>query len=216
MSIKLSRVNQHRTAKRIYLFAVFAIATGVIATSVVISRLPSTRNQSQYSQIRQAREENKNKNDFPAIETARLTTTQQRIVQLTKQEFIAQPPGTKYSQGQAEPWCADFVSWIMNEAGVPLKNPNSGSWRIPGTSTLADYYERYGLLKSPNSAYSPAVGDVVVYRGSPLFGDHTNIVLKNDNGVLTTIGGNENGRIRVTVNTAKDYRGLVGYGVLGA
>jgi hypothetical protein cdivTM_12329 len=46
-----------------------------------------------------------------------------------------------------------------------------------------------------------------------VFGDHTNIVLKNDDGVLTTVGGNEMNRIRVFTNRDKQYDGLLGYGV---
>lgn len=156
------------------------------------------------------------KSKFPDIDVGKLSDTQRKIVQLTKQEWTTQPPGAKYSQGQTEPWCADFVSWIMKEAGVSLENPQSGGWRIPGTYTLAEYYQTNNLFRSARSGYSPQVGDVVVYRGSPIFGDHTNIVLKNDNGVLTTVGGNEDNRVHVTVNTKKDYRGLIGYGMLRA
>ena len=54
---------------------------------------------------------------------------------------------------------------------------------------------------------------MAIYRNSPVFGDHANIVLKNDNGVLTTVGGNEVNRIRVFVNHDKQYDGLLGYGV---
>lgn len=96
---------------------------------------------------------------FPDIDTANLSPTRQKIISLAKTEFEAQSAGTKFSQGAKEPWCANFVSYIMNQAGAPLKNPHTG--------------------------------------------DHTNIVLKNDNGALTTVGGNEANRIRVFVNRDK-------------
>ena len=70
-----------------------------------------------------------------------------------------------------------------------------------------------GRFKAANSGYQPLPGDVAIYRNSPVFGDHTNIVLKNDNGVLTTVGGNEMNRIRVFTNRDKQYDGLLGYGV---
>jgi hypothetical protein len=101
----------------------------------------------------------------------------------------------------------------MYQAGAPLKNPHTGGWRIPGTFTLREYYEVTGRFKSANSGYQPLPGDVAIYRNSPVFGDHTNIVLKNDNGALTTVGGNEANRIRVFVNRDKQYDGLLGYGV---
>ena len=150
---------------------------------------------------------------FPDIDTANLSPTRQKIISLAKTEFEAQSAGTKFSQGAKEPWCANFVSYIMNQAGAPLKNPHTGGWRIPGTFTLREYYEANGRFKSANSGYQPLPGDVAIYRNSPVFGDHTNIVLKNDNSVLTTVGGNEANRIRVFVNRDKQYDGLLGYGV---
>lgn len=150
---------------------------------------------------------------FPDIDTANLSPTRQKIISLAKTEFKAQSAGAKFSQGAEEAWCANFVSWIMHQAGAPLKNPHTGGWRIPGTFTLREYYEANGRFKAANSGYQPLPGDVAIYRNSPVFGDHTNIVLKNDNGALTTVGGNETNRIRVFVNHDKQYDGLLGYGV---
>ena len=150
---------------------------------------------------------------FPDIDTANLSPTRQKIISLVKTEFKAQSAGVKFSQGAEEAWCANFVSWIMYQAGAPLKNPHTGGWRIPGTFTLREHYETAGRFKPANSGYQPLPGDVAIYRNSPVFGDHTNIVLKNDNGVQTTVGGNEANRIRVFINHDKRYDGLLGYGV---
>ena len=150
---------------------------------------------------------------FPDIDTANLSPTRQKIISLAKTDFKAQSTGTKFSQGAEEAWCANFVSWIMHQVGAPLKNPHTGGWRIPGTFTLREYYEANGRFKPANSGYQPLPGDAAIYRNSPVFGDHTNIVLKNDNGVLTTVGGNEMNRIRVFTNRDKQYDGLLGYGV---
>ena len=137
---------------------------------------------------------------FPDIDTANLSPTRQKIISLAKTEFKAQSAGTKFSQGAEEAWCANFVSWIMYQAGAPLKNPHTGGWRIPGTFTLREYYEAASRFKPANSGYQPLPGDAAIYRNSPVFGDHANIVMRNDNGVLTTVGGNEANRIRVFVN----------------
>lgn len=152
--------------------------------------------------------------DFPAIDTTSLTDTQRSILAITQSEFATQPTGTKYSDGVQESWCADFASWVMRGAGKPLRNPNSGSWRIPGTFTLKDYYVAAGRFRAVDSGYTAKLGDVAIYRNSPVFGDHTNIVLTNKDGILTTVGGNENNRIRVFVNSHRRYDGLLGYGVL--
>ncbi len=154
------------------------------------------------------------KESFPEINVANLDSRQQKIVTLLGQEYKAQNKGTKYSGGVEEPWCADFVSWIMNEAGVPLRNPNSGSWRIPGTYTLREYYQAEGKFKPGDSGYQPKIGDVMLYDNPSPFGQHTNIVLKNDHGVVTTVGGNEPGGIRVYTHHQPDGAGFVGYGTL--
>ncbi len=149
---------------------------------------------------------------FPEIPTT-ISPLRQKILGLARQEFEARSPGTKFSEGVVEPWCADFVSWILREAGQPLKNPHSGSWRIPGTFTLREYYESVGRFRAAGSGYTPQPGDVAIYRESPVFGDHTNIVISYDDGVITTVGGNEMNRIRVFVSRDKNYQGLLGYGV---
>ncbi len=154
----------------------------------------------------------KGESHFPDIDTSKLSPVRQRVIQVARQEFATNPPGTKYSQGIQEPWCADFVSWVYKESGNQLKNPHTSSWRIPGTITLREYYQQIGRFKSVNSGYTPRPGDVAIYRSSPIFGDHTQIVLKENDGVLTTVGGNENFKIRVFANTKKQYDGLLGYG----
>lgn len=151
---------------------------------------------------------------FPTIDTTDLPPARQQIIALAKQEYAAQPTATKYSEGIKEAWCADFLSWIMKEVDAPLANPNSGSWRIPGVYTLKDYYQSIGAFHTVDSGYEPVPGDAAIYYDSPIFGTHVNIVLENKDGVLTTVGGNEDGKVRVYKNTAKNYAGLVGYGVV--
>lgn len=150
---------------------------------------------------------------FPEINTSQLSSDQQKVVSILKTEYILNPDGTKYSQGVSEAWCADFVSWVFNEAGKPLGNPNSGSWRIPGTYTLREYYESISMFKSSDSGYSPKVGDIMLYDNPSPFGQHTNIVIDNNNGLVTTIGGNEPGGIRIVKHTQKDTVGFIGYGI---
>ncbi|GEE01664.1 hypothetical protein nbrc107696_21100 [Gordonia spumicola] len=152
--------------------------------------------------------------DYPTLDTSRLTAAQQRIVEVTHTEFDAQPPGTKYSDGVDESWCADFVSWVMHSSDVVYTNPNSGGWRIPGVATLTEYFQSRGDFRSADSGYRPKLGDVVLYAADSKFGQHTNIVLRDDDGVLTTVGGNEAGRIRIGSFAPATDAGLVGYGVL--
>ncbi|MFD4181814.1 CHAP domain-containing protein [Rhodococcus sp. NPDC058514] len=152
--------------------------------------------------------------DFPAVDMAALSPPQSRVVTLLEAEYRAQRPGTFYSEGVKEPWCADFVSWIMREADRPLSNPNSGHWRIPGVYTLQEYYESQGRFEPAAGGYRPTVGDVVLYNNRSWVGQHTNFVVAVDGDTATTVGGNEFGRIRVhTLDFAGDSA-VVGFGRL--
>lgn len=152
---------------------------------------------------------------YPDLALDGLTPLQRKIIDITRLEYQGQPNYTKYSEGNREAWCADFVSWVYKTAGVPFTNPNSGSWRIPGTYTLRDYLTGEGRLRSRESNYSPKTGDLMLYDNPNSFGQHVNIVLQvNKDGSITTIGGNEPGGIRVKTHRANGESGFVGYGIL--
>lgn len=152
---------------------------------------------------------------YPEINLADLSPTQKRIIDTTKSEFHSQPDYKKYSEGNSEPWCSDFVSWVYKEAGTPMQNPVSGSWRIPGTYTLRDYLINEGRFKDPQTHYIAKTGDLMLYDNPNPFGGHVNIVLKvNGDKTITTIGGNEPGGIRVKTHKAHLDPGFVGYGTL--
>lgn len=149
---------------------------------------------------------------FPDIDTAALDSEQAAVVAVLEREFADPGDGPKYAEGVTEPWCADFVSWVMREAGLPLSNPNSGSWRIPGVYTLQEYYESAGRFVPIDAGYQPRTGDVLLYSDNSPFTQHTNIVLSADNGTVTTIGGNEFGTVRIHRFALGEVPGVVGFG----
>ncbi|MFE0750930.1 CHAP domain-containing protein [Gordonia sp. NPDC058843] len=149
--------------------------------------------------------------EFPQVDASELTPGQLRIVDAVRHEHAAQRPGTFFSEGTDEPWCANFVSWIMRSAGRPLVNPHSGHWRIPGVYTLQEYYEDADRFETVGD-YTPRVGDVVLYDRSSGFGQHTNIVVAVDGDTAVTVGGNEMGRIRVHSLDWRSDGGVVGFG----
>ncbi|WP_433711520.1 CHAP domain-containing protein [Nocardia sp. CA-084685] len=151
---------------------------------------------------------------FPAIDRSALDLAQGRIVAVLEREFEAPGDGPKYAEGADEPWCADFVSWVLREAGAPLANPNSGSWRIPGVYTLQEYYQGVDRFAPIGSEYQPRTGDVLLYaEGSP-FSQHTNFVLTAANGTVTTMGGNEFGEVAIHRFAPAQVPGVVGFGRL--
>jgi hypothetical protein len=148
---------------------------------------------------------------FPSVATAGMSPTQLRILDVLRREYGVNPPGEKYSGGVSEPWCADFVSWVLDQAGEPLSNPNSGAWRIPGVATLQDYYQSVGRF-SPPGDYTPKFGDVIMYAPDDrLWRQHTQFVLADSGGELTTLGGNQPGGITLG-RTPDDDGGIIGFG----
>ena len=148
---------------------------------------------------------------FPQIDRAALSPTQLRVIDDLHAQFDAQSPGETYSEGVTEPWCADFVSWVMKQAGTPLQNPNSGSWRIPGVYTMQEYYQSAGRFEPPG--FQPRPGDVVLWGEHSPMGLHANVVVAVDGAQLSTVGGNEGG-IRVRTATVGPDTGLLGFGRL--
>ncbi|AHH21246.1 CHAP domain-containing protein [Nocardia nova SH22a] len=150
--------------------------------------------------------------DFPAIDPATLDSDQSRLVSVLRGEYDHPGDGPKYAQGANEPWCADFVSWTLRQAGHPLSNPNSGGWRIPGVATLQEYFEANDRFAALGSGYRPRTGDIVIYAPGSPFGQHTNVVLASDDHTLTTIGGNEAGGVRIHRYDPATVPGIVGFG----
>lgn len=80
-----------------------------------------------------------------------------------------------------QPWCAMFVSWCANQAGIP-------------TSILPKFaYVPYGIQFFRNQgryyargSYTPAAGDLIFYGDS----DHVGIVERLMNNVVVTVEGN--------------------------
>jgi hypothetical protein len=133
-------------------------------------------------------------------------TVSQRIVSAAWEQYREQNPGTYYSGGQYQAWCANFVSWVLNNAGTPLHSPNGG-WRVPAVQTLNGIFSSQGKLERPGS-YMPKPGDVVLFGNN-----HTSLVAESDpsTGTITTIGGNESNKVSVQRLSATGS-GITGYG----
>lgn len=147
---------------------------------------------------------------FPATDPG-LSPTRVRILNVLRGEYEHTRPTEEYTQGVKEAWCADFVSWTQRRAGVTLRNPNTGSWRIPGVATLTEYYQSVGRFHGPD--YRPKPGDVVLYSPPNRFKQHTNTVIAVNGDHVTTLGGNEppNG-ISINGYDLSTVKGIVGYG----
>lgn len=160
---------------------------------------------------------------FPNVDKSTLTSQQQRVISLASSEYQKHPVSydrtvLTYTDGNKEAWCADFVSWIMQQTGQPYTNPHSGSWRIPGVFTLQEYYQadkRYAAAAD----YRPQPGDVAFYIGRHTYDmfstSHVALVVSVNGNKMTTLGGNENGHLRLdTQDITAGKNSLVGFGIL--
>ncbi len=132
-----------------------------------------------------------------------LTPTRQNVVCLAEQELKAwnrgsMKPGfrpnsqdsfSKYSQNSDELWCADFASWIYNEAGYPLQA--GADWRVPAVQSIQSIGEQnknFHWHPTQDHGYAPRPGDLAIYGGG-----HVNIVTKVQGSNLTVVGGDQGG-----------------------
>jgi hypothetical protein len=121
-----------------------------------------------------------------------------------------------YSDGNDEPWCADFVSWVFKESGMAFTGGVSGGWRLPAVTSMQAWFKENAEYFDVG-AKPPQPGDVAFYIGAqtPDGGSqsHVNIVIAVNGDTMTTIGGNEGNAVTQSEKTIKlDEQGLVGFG----
>ncbi len=89
----------------------------------------------------------------------------------------------RFTARHAEPWCADFVSWVWRSAGLPFADGADG-WRIASAPSLQAWFvARKRFL--PRLAGVPAPGDVISFVHQ-----HVGIVVAASADDLDTIEGN--------------------------
>lgn len=92
----------------------------------------------------------------------------------------------------AEPWCADFVSWAWQRAGVPLGFGGRGSDYVPELSAWAKLSHRWHWARD---SYRPRPGDLVVFRSGRSRRGHIGLVTSFNNGWIRTVEGNWSDRV---------------------
>lgn len=126
----------------------------------------------------------------------------ERVVQIATEEYnkgirASNDDHHLYTLGRDEAWCADFVSWVYNEAGSPLRDPPA-NWQIPAVSTMLSLARERGEFYSKESGYQPQPGDIAIYKNGVLrFRSHVNIVTSSTPTDYEYIGGNEFGTTQV-------------------
>jgi len=119
----------------------------------------------------------------------------------------------KYSQNRQEEWCADFVSWIYDQAGYPLQpDPNWDVSYVPNIQSIGEQNGKFHWHPQ-GSGYKPKPGDFAIHGTN-----HVNIFVSSVGGTSQYIGGDQGsgpypGGSVVSVETGSGYydNGITGY-----
>ncbi len=95
-----------------------------------------------------------------------------------------------FTDGNAEAWCADFVSYVLRLAGHPFSGGQSGGWRLAAAAGVRAWFAARGRYVSRSIA-QPLPGDIVYFRHS-----HVGIVVAARGSSLLTIEGNASDAVR--------------------
>jgi hypothetical protein len=144
----------------------------------------------------------------------------QRALQFAQAEIgqAEQPPGSNDSPRIAQyrtstagsgvgPWCAYFVSWAAQQAGVPLGESGQGFGSV---GALAGWAQRTGRWNAAGSGIPPQPGDLIVWGG-----EHIGIVESvGPDGSINTIEGNSSNMVTRRTH-GPDGDGATGFVRLG-
>ena len=138
-----------------------------------------------------------------------------RMVQIARGEIgqAEQPPGSNESARIAQyrsatqgaiagaPWCAYFVSWVANQAGVPLGDHGQGFGSV---DQLYAWAQQNGRAYTAGSGQQPKPGDLIVFH------EHVGLVESVlPGGQIQTIEGNSSDRVSERVHAPGDAIGFV-------
>lgn len=98
----------------------------------------------------------------------------------------------KYTQwyGVDDNWCAMFVSYVCNKAGVPT----SVVPKTAAVQVLYDFAKNNRRFKAKNSGYTPKGGDIMIQKSNGA--SHTGIVISSSGNTFATIEGNSGDAVR--------------------
>jgi len=87
-------------------------------------------------------------------------------------------------------WCAIFVSWCANAAGIPASVMPHGEASVSG---FQDWYASRKLFRKKSSGYIPQPGDLMIQKSAGA--SHVGIVERADSDSFSTIEGNTSNKV---------------------
>ena len=103
--------------------------------------------------------------------------------------------------GLQDMWCAMFVSWCANLAGVSVDTIPSHSYTPDGLSWFAERGLAYSRAEVQSRKYTPKPGDLIYFKSSrnAKLTNHVGIVTAYSDGRIYTVEGNV-GAVGITTN----------------
>lgn len=86
-------------------------------------------------------------------------------------------------------WCAIFVCWCANQAGVST----SVIPKVASVSSLMSFAKSHNKWQPKGNGYRPTPGDILIQKSAGA--SHTGIVVKSDSSRFYTIEGNSSNRV---------------------
>ncbi len=143
------------------------------------------------------------------IKVAEAQEFHERIVTSDGEGDNINPYGAWYGLNGV-PWCAIFVSWCANQAGILGSIVPKYSY----CENAVEWYRARGRYRTRQSGYTPKPGDVIFFydasESAPFC--HTGIVTGYENGVVITTEGNAKQAVRHNLRYPRNYWKIHGYG----
>ncbi len=107
-------------------------------------------------------------------------------------------------------WCAAFVSWCLDTAGVS----DSAGGRFVSCTLWVEKLQSIGQYRTRSSGYEPKAGDLIFFRsaGVSRASDHVGLVRYVKDGRVYTVEGNSSDQVSLRDYSLKDTY-IVGYGL---
>ena len=129
------------------------------------------------------------------------------VVKIANQEATLAIKGrpNKYTcwYGFTDEWCAMFVSWCLNQAGVPT----SVAPKTAAVSGFLDFAKKNNRYYSKTSGYKPKPGDIMIQKNGC---SHTGLVVSASGNSFTTVEGNSSNAVK-TRNYTLSSNALSGF-----
>ncbi|MDE5780551.1 MAG: peptidoglycan-binding protein [Lachnospiraceae bacterium] len=106
---------------------------------------------------------------------------------------------TEYGRwyGMQDMWCAMFVSWCANLAGVSTSVIPKHALTVEGLQKFKDWGRAYSRSSVASGSYTPQAGDIIYFKdsGTSAATNHVGIVTKYSGSTVYTIEGNSGNKV---------------------